>query len=240
MDQLRYALSPLIKKKKFTGKAVYAGQYNDVIHVSLEELWPIKNMPLVIGVAIKQTTNCAVISQITRTGQLRIIEEVISRNMGVHQFATSVLRPLLAGKYRGCAYTIVSFRDNGTAGRTVDTESRLVLDEMEEAGLDVESVDSNLLGRRAEAVRWYFSQLNGGQPAISISPVCVTLRDGLGGGYQFQQLATQGSDDITYHHEPEKNQYVLPNEALQYICQFNRGEFENNRNTPVVSGIRTY
>ena len=241
MDQLRYALAPLIKKKKFTGKPIYAGQYNEILHISLEELWPLKNMPLVIGISSQQTTHCAVISQFNRKGQLRILEESIERDMGVGQFINAKLWPILQGKYRGCPYTFVSLKDTSTVGsRSADNESRLILDEMEEAGLDVESVDSNLLGRKMEAVRWYFGQLIGGQPAISISPACTVLRDGLGGGYQFRQL--QGSDggDISYSPDPEKNQYVLPNEALQHICQYQRGELDNNDNTPVISGHRTY
>jgi phage terminase large subunit len=239
MDGVRYALAPIIRKKKFTGRAAYAGQFNEILHVSLDELWPIKGHGLVIGFAAKQTTQCAVIAQVNISGQLRIIEEVIVRNSGVSQFATSVLQPLLRGKYRGCHYEIVSFKA-ASSSRTTDNDANLIIDEIEEAGLTIESVDSDLLGRRMEAVRWYFNQLSGGRPAITISPSCTVLRDGLAGGYQFRQMEIQGTDDIRYSDKPDDNQYVLPNQALQYICQFQRGEFESNKIQPVVSGYRTY
>ena len=58
--------------------------------------------------------------------------------------------------------------------------------------------------------------------------------------YQFRQMEVQGGDDIRYSNEPEENQYILPNNALQYICQFQRGEFESNKIQPVVSGYRNY
>lgn len=240
-DALRYSLAPIIKKKNFTGRAVYAGQFNEILHVSLEELWPMKGRAIVIGIAIEGTTNVAVISQMTSRGQLRIVEEVIKRNMGVGQFAKDVLQPILRGKYRGCPHTLVSFRGqtSSTSGG-VDTDARMLIDEMDDAGLRVETVSSDLLARRLEAVRWYFGQITGGSPGIIVSPTCTVLRDGLQGGYQFKQLEVQGSDDIRYSNDPEKNQYVLPNEALQYICQWLRGEFESNKVDPVVSGIRNY
>jgi phage terminase large subunit len=240
MDALRYALSPLIKKKSFTGRPVYRGQFNEILHISLEELWPVKDSPIYIGIAVEQTTHCAIFTQINRNGQLRVLEEVIERNMGVSQFAKSTLLPLLKTKYKGCPHTLVSFRDRSSTGRTVDSDSRLLLDEMEEAGLNIESVSSDLLSRRVEAVRWYLGQLMGGRPAISISPVCRVLHDGLGAGYQFKQLEIQGGDDIRYSTDPEKNQYVLPNLALQYVCLWLREEFDDNKNKPVISGLRTY
>lgn len=241
MDGVRYALAPLIRKKNFTGKAAYAGQFNEQIHVSLEELWPIKDQPIVVGIAAQQTTLCAVIGQLTRRGQLRIIEEVIEREVGVSQFAKSVLMPLFRGKYRGRPYTIVSFRDRtSTSGRQKDTESRVLIDEMEEAGLTVESVSSDLLSRRLEAVRWYLGQLSGGLPAFSISPTCRVIHDGFAGGYQFKRLEVQGGDDIRFSPEPEKNQYALPHNALQYVCMWLREEFEGSKTAPVISGHRAY
>jgi len=239
-DGIRYALSPLIKKKSFTGRPVYAGQFNETLHISLEELWPVKNSPIYIGIAIEQTTHCAIFAQINRNGQLRVIEEVIERNMGVSQFAKSTLLPLLRSKYKSCPHTLVSFKERSSTGRTIDSDSRLLLDEMEEAGLNIESVSSDLLSRRVEAVRWYLGQLMGGRPAISISPACRVLHDGLGAGYQFKQMEIQGGDDIRFSTDPEKNQYVLPNLALQYICLWLREEFDDNKNKPVVSGLRTY
>lgn len=240
MDALRYALAPLIKKKRFTGKAVYAGQFNPTIHMSLDELWPIKGLPLVVGLAFKGTTQVAVFSQVTNQGQLRILDEVIVRDQGVHQFAKSILRPLLSGKYRGCTYQLVSFRDQSRTSAGTDSEARLMMDEMEAAGFDVDSVDSDLLPRRMEAVRWYFNQLSNGRAAISISPNCQVLRDGLAGGYQFKQMQNQDTDDIRYSDQPEDNQYVLPNNALQYLCMHQRGEFEMSKIKPVVSGYRNY
>lgn len=239
-DGVRYALAPLIRKRVFTGKPVYAGQFNDRIHVSLDELWPIKGLPIVVGLAMKQTTYSAVFSQINRDGQLRILEEVISRNMGVGQFARTVLNPLFKQKYRGCKYTIVSFRPKTTTARGTDDEARMLIDEMDSAGFTVDSVDSNLLSRRMESVRWYLGQLAAGKPAISISPTCTILNDGMGGGYQFRQLENQGTHDIRYDDKPEDNQYVLPNEALQYICMYQRGELEMAGIQPVVSEYRVY
>jgi len=238
-DAIRYALAPIIKKKNFTGRAVYAGQYNEILHISLEELWPIKGMPIYIGLALKGTTICAIISQVTRRGQLRIVEEIIERNTGVSQFAHTTIKPLLAGKYRGCPRTFISFADSTTGSSRTDNDSSLLIDEMEEQGFEVESVSSDLLSRRLESVRWYFGQLSAGQPAIAISPTCTTLRDGLGGGYQFKLLQIIG-DDNQYQTEPEKNQYVLPNMALQYICMWMREAIEDNKNKPVISGQRTY
>ncbi len=238
-DGVRYALAPLIRKKNFTGKPVYGGQFNQQIHVPLEELWPIKGLPIVVALAMQQTTLCAVVGQLTRRGQLRIVEEIIERETGVSQFAKTVLMPMFKGKYRGCPYTLVSFRERSTGTRQTDTESRVILDELEEAGLTIESVSSDVLSRRLEAVRWYLGQLQGGVPSISFSPSCRVLIDGFMGGYQFKRLETQGGEDIRFHHEPEKNQYALPHNALENMCMWFRDEMEDSKVEPVV-GYRTY
>lgn len=241
MDAVRYALAPIIRRKKFTGRAAYAGQYNDAIHVSLDELWPISGLPIVVGLASEESTHCAVISQDNRRGQLRIVQEVIARDMGVSQFATGVLQPLLRSKYRGCPVTLVSYRAPGVAGANAqDNVSRLVIDELTAAGLTVQSVSSDLLARRLEAVRWYLGQLSGGRAGLSLSPSCTVLRDGMQGGYQFRQLETQGGDDIRYAELPDKNQYLLPHCALQYVCLWQRGEIEANDIAPIVTGARDY
>ncbi len=239
MDGVRYALAPIIRKKKHTGKAIYAGQWNQALHVSHEELWPIKNQPLIIGIAIINTTPCAVIGQMTARGQLRIIEEVIVEDMGVSQFAKSKLRPMLSGKYRGLKYSLISFRDR-TSTRTTDTDERLILDEMEAAGFDIDSVNSDLLGRRLEAVRWFLGALTDGRPSIIVSPTCTTICDGFLGGYQYKRLIQQDGDDERFTPDPDKNKYVKPHEALQYLCMHVRGDIEDRREQPIIVGQRTY
>lgn len=239
-DSIRYSLTPLIKKKNFTGKPVYAGQYNEALHISREELWPVKGLLIIVGLAFEGTTNVAVIAQVSRRGQLRVIEEKIVRDIGVAQFGQTIIKPMMAGKYRGCPPTFVSFRGKAnSSGRTADTDSRMLVDEMDEAGIFVESVGSDLLARRTEAVRWYFSQLSAGLPAISISPTCRVIHDGLQGAYHFKALPMEGGD-LRYATDPEPGQYILPHKALQYVCQWMRADHEDNRNQPAVAGYRTY
>jgi len=239
-DATRYALAPIIKKPKNTGKAIYAGQFNQAIHVGLEEFWPIKGAPLVIGVAVTASNEpYALIGQVNRSGQLRIIEQVPGDSMGVAQFAKSVLRPLLSSKYRGLSYSMISFRANSSA-RTQDTDERLIVDELDSAGFSVESVNSNLLGRKLEAVRWFLGQLTNGRPAIVISPTCVDVNDGFLGGYQYKRMVQQDGDELRYTPDPDKNKYVTPHEALQYICMFVRGDMEEAKSQQITVEQRNY
>lgn len=239
MDALRYALAPIIRKKRFTGLAVFAGQFNPRIHVSLEELWPVKGLPVVIGLAMQQSTMCAVISQMSRRGQLRVLEEMVASDIGAAQFARDVIQPKMRGKYRGCPYTVVSFKDN-VAARNRDTDSVLLQDELGDIGMDVEPVESDLLSRRLEAVRWFLGQLSGGLPALTISPGCTLLKDGMAGGYQYRALEScTGYGEARYSQEPERNQYDLPCKALQYICVWQRSELQAE-STQVMVGVREY
>ncbi|MBV5329145.1 MAG: PBSX family phage terminase large subunit [Chlorobium sp.] len=240
MDALRYALAPAIRKVKNTGKAIYAGQFSQAMHVSLEELWPVKGLPLTIGMSLTTSGDpYAVIGQVNRVGQLRIIEQVPGETMGVNQFAKSVLRPILSSKYRGLAYKIVSFRDRSSS-RTIDTEERLLIDELETAGFTVESVNSDLLGRRLEAVRWFLGQLTTGRPAIIVSPTCDLVSDGFLGGYQFKRMIQQDGDEQRYTPDPDKNKYVTPHECLQYICMAVRGDMEERDSNEIMVGKRNY
>lgn len=222
MDALRYALAPIIKRRTFKGKAVYAGSFNHRIHVSLDELLPLKQGQVIVGVSASSSRIAAAMLQLTTAGQVRVLDELVSTDAGVRQFAKSVLRPMLIRKYKGRSVSIVSFNSRSAGGGNRDTDQRALLDEIAEAGLPVDSVSSDALTRRTEAVRYFLGQMAGARPAFSISPHCLSVIDGFVGGYQFKRLPLQDMDEIRYSTDPEENEYAEIHEAVQYACLFLR------------------
>ena len=222
MDGIRYALAPIIKRRTFKGKAVYAGSFNHRIHVSLDELLPLKQGQVIVGVSASSSRIAAAMLQLTTAGQVRVLDELVSTDAGVRQFAKSVLRPMLIRKYKGRPVSIVSFNSRSAGGGNRDTDQRALLDEIAEAGLPVDSVASDALTRRTEAVRYFLGQMAGARPAFSISPHCLSVIDGFVGGYQFKRLPLQDMDEIRYSTDPEENEYAEIHEAVQYACLFLR------------------
>jgi phage terminase large subunit len=244
MDGLRYALAPIIKSKTFKGKPVYLGAFNHRIHISLDELWPVKKGQLVIGIARSSVRIAAVVMQMTDRGQLRILDELVSTDPGVGRFAGAIIKPLLVRKYRGfsSSYSVVSYSGRTAAGvGTQDTDQRALLDEVSEQGLKVDSCSSAALARRTEAVRYFLGQLAyGGQPAFSISPHCIKTVDGFVGGYQFKRMPLQDMDEIRYSTEPDQNQYTELHEAIQYGCLYMRESSELNDTQNIAIDPRIY
>lgn len=88
------------------GKPVYEKQWIDSLHVILAAFQPIKWLDVIVGMDFGLTPS-AIFSQVTPTGQLRIIEEVLDDGFGIRQFIKNMLRPVINARYQGCKVTLV-------------------------------------------------------------------------------------------------------------------------------------
>lgn len=194
------------------GMPIYRGQWNDDLHVSDEELWPMKRQPILLGWDFGRTP-AVVIGQLTPRGQLRILDEVCGVDMSIRQLINAGLKPLLATKYKG-------FEIEASLG---DPSGAAHLDEVvpfhivEEEGLPIEPAPSNDPMMRWEWVRHWLNQLRDGQPALLLNPTCRLLRRGFNGRYKFRRLQVVGAER-RFAEKAEKNDVSHPHDALQYLC----------------------
>lgn len=192
------------------GKPVYP-EYNDKIHVAENELEPNRMLPVFLAWDFGLTPAC-VIGQITPRGQLVILDELVSEDMGIRQFATDVVKPLLINKYSGCKFESVG--DPAGANRS-QTDERTCFQELLEAGILTEPANTNDFVPRRESVAFFLNRLASGEPAFLLSPQCRMLRKGFLGGYRYERLKVAGE---RYRDRPVKDKFSHPHDALQYLC----------------------
>lgn len=210
------------------GKPVYP-QYNDQIHCA--DIKPIRDLPIALGWDFGLTPTC-VIGQLTSTGQLRILCELIGKSMGVRQFARDHVKPFLSANFKGyeLAFSVGDPAGNNRGegeGRSAiailnDDYSQLEGTEYElltplNLGFVTQPAPTNDITQRLEAVKSFLIKMvDAGRPGYLVNKSCKYIRQGKQGKYQYKRLQVSGSD--RYHDKPDKNDYSHPADAEQYLA----------------------
>jgi len=193
------------------GKPVYA-EWNDRVHTSDKRLEPVRGLPLILGWDFGLTPAC-IIGQQMPNGRLQILEEIISEDMGIRQFASDVVRPILTNRYNGFARFSVG--DPAGAIRA-QTDERTCFQELLELGLHTEPAPTNDFIPRRESVAFFLTRMIDGGPGFLLDPSCTTLRKGFNGRYRYERLKSSGQ--ARYRDRPVKDGFSHPHDALQYLC----------------------
>lgn len=210
------------------GKPVFP-EWNDRVHVSDKPLEPVRGLPIILGWDFGLTPAC-IIGQQMPNGQLRILEEIISEDMGIREFASDVVRPILTNKYGGFA----RFSDGDPAGAIrAQTDTRTCFMELAECGIPTEPADTNDWIPRRESVAYFLTRMIDGGPGLLLDPRCTTLRKGFNGRYRYERMKVAGS--ARYRDRPVKDQFSHPHDALQYLCMRVRAGLRAIRARQVVN-----
>lgn len=210
------------------GKPCYPN-YRDDIHCAKEELKPYPGLPIIVGVDFGLTP-AAAICQVSPTGKFRVLDEVISQDMGIRRFARTLLKPLLNTKYRN--FSIIGMGD--PAGNTrVQTNEVTCYQELKAAGIPMLPAPTNTLAARMGAVDHFLTTMVEGHPAFELSPTCDVLRKGFISDYKFKKI--QGSSE-RYTEAPEKNEYSHPHDGLQYAAMAADGGIITLRRRSIFDG----
>ncbi len=193
------------------GKPVFP-EYNDKIHCLTKNVEAERGLPIVLGWDFGLTPAC-VIMQVTARGKVIVLDEVISEDMGIRQFAAEMVKPVLLNKYNG--FTVFSAGDPAGNIRA-QTDERTCLQELLEAGIATEPAPTNDFIPRREAVAYFLTRMSDGEPAFLLNPRCTIIRKGLGGRYKFERLKTTGN--ARYKDRPVKDIYSHIQDAMQYAC----------------------
>lgn len=198
--------------RSLSGLPVYDKTFNTSFHVAESSVRPIKSTeyPLIIGLDFGRTP-AAILGQKNIHGQVVILGEVISENMGIETFIRTKLSPALAHeKYTGCTF-VVAPDPAGYQKQQIGEVSPV--DIIKQAGFKVVRPASNDPERRILSVESLLTQQIDAKPALLISPDCKVLIQGFRYGYRYK-LNKQGYQDT----KPDKNKFSHPHDALQYLC----------------------
>ncbi len=196
----------------FDGKPVYP-EYNDSIFCAKEDLEIYRGLPLFLGWDYGLTPAC-VAGQLSPHGQLRIVDEWCSEDMGIREFARDVVKPSLMNEYAGMR--IISVGDPAGKQRS-QTEQTSCMDILQQEGIPTEPTPTNEVIARLDSVRFYMGAMSReGSPGFMLSPKCNQLRRGFNGGYKYERVQIVGEE--RYKDVPAKNKFSHPHDALQYLC----------------------
>lgn len=193
------------------GKPVYP-EYNDKVHCLPNNVEAERGLPIVLGWDFGLTPAC-VVMQVSAGGKIIILDELISEDMGIRQFANDIVKPHLSNHYSG--YQIVSAGDPAGNIRA-QTDERTCLQELLEAGIYTEPASTNDFIPRRESVAFFMTKMSDGKPAFMLNPRCTNLRKGFLGRYKYERLKTSGA--ARYKDRPVKDIYSHIQDALQYAC----------------------
>ena len=215
------------------GKPVYP-EYVDAVHCAHEDFPAMQGLPLYIGMDFGLTP-AAVIGQRLPNGRIIVLDEVVTEDTGVSQFADLVL-PYVREHYPGFEY-----RWYGDPAGSIrhETDAKCSFDILRAKGIDVQpAASSNAQTQRRESVAVPMGRLIDGLPGMLLSPKARTVRRALKGGYHYR-LMLVGGGVTRYAEKPEKNRYSHPAEALEYMC-LGMGEGERMRygDTSAMAGYR--
>lgn len=194
-----------------SGKPVYP-EWNDKAHTSEKVYEPIDGLPIVLGWDFGLTPAC-VVMQVTPRGKVIVLEEFVSEDMGIRQFANDIVKPALTNKYPRCRIESVA---DPAGNIRAQTDERTCLQELWEAGLATEPAPSNDFVIRREAVAFWLTKMSDGEPAFYLNPSCTWLRKGFNGRYKFERVKTNGP--ARFKDRPVKDEFSHIHDALQYAC----------------------
>lgn len=198
------------------GKPVHP-EYKDSLHYVDKELVYNPEIELGLGWDFGLTPSCIAV-QFTPRGQLIVLSELYSEDMGLRDFTENIVLPHLNRCYPGWKNNYASSHDPaGQSGSQTDGKNCQEI--LEEFGIEsYPAAPNNNPTPRREGLKYHLRRLVDGQAALVLSRHCQTLREGLAGNYQYAKINVSTPDTVNrYHEKPLKNMYSHPCEALEYI-----------------------
>ena len=198
------------------GKVVYP-EYNDDIHCAKVPLQLLEKVPLVVGFDFGLTPAC-VFLQVTPRGALRVLDEIVTEDMGIKQFMRDLFMPKITTDFKWFydSGNVIVVGDPAGRQRSQADDTVTCFSEIQKFGFHCEAGDTEALVPRREAVAAYLTRITEGLPSFQLSPKCRMLRKGFLGGYKFARVQVHG--DERFKDVPEKNIYSHIQDALQYAA----------------------
>lgn len=215
------------------GKPVFP-EYNESLHYredliirAMEEriVTPLYKIPqgaiVFIGVDFGLTP-AAVIGYKNQFGQLIVLDELVTENMGAKQFGKLLHQKLNTHPWK--TFVKEGYGDPAGEQRSQTDESTPFMI-MSEEGVELWPASTNDITIRREVVATALTSLApNGKPILQIGPGAPMLRKALAGGYKYKRLSVKGEE--RYQEVPMKNKYSHVADALQYLALGALGDSE--------------
>lgn len=192
-------------------------EYNDELHCADAPIPYREGAPLLLGIDFGRTP-AAAIGQRDAWGRVRIINEIVTENMGARDFG-KLLRREIATQYGQAALSNYQASGDPAGSDATQVDDMTPFMALEEGGIIAYPADTgpkrNDFEVRRDAVARPLTELVDGEPALMISPTCRVLRKGMRGAYEYKRLQVSG--DARYRNVPDKGRESHVCEALQYL-----------------------
>lgn len=241
----KYGLDP-------SGRAVFGAVFKEKAdqgyawHV-VDNLQPTFGSTLIIGQDFGRDP-CAIICQLDPAGRLMVLEEIISRHMGLELHVTTRLRPvLMQQRYIGLPIAVIGDPAGVAKNNVFEITS---FDFLRSAGFQAFPASTNDIDPRIRAIESWLLTARGTGPGMLIDRArCPMTIRALKMGYRYENVKSSNSSvQSETKPKPLKNEYSHVIDALQYAClaatggaigYINRKIFSNNRTgrpMPAVGG----
>jgi len=182
--------------KSLSGQAVFRASFKPDFHVTYNPLKPIPSLPLMIGQDFGRTP-AALIGQVDNRGRLLIFNEATSVDMGIEQFATSTLRPLMFNHFTGLGSFMVADPTGKDKGQVTEESP---FDALKRLGFKVYGAPTNDLEPRIRAVeQLLLRQIDGGPMLLIDGGNCPTLVQAMKFHYRYKR-----KQNLELEEKPEK------------------------------------
>jgi hypothetical protein len=205
-----------------SGRAVFGSifrekdAYGNPWHVQ-DDLKPVHGTTLIIGQDFGRDP-CALLMQVDHMGRLLVLEEVISRHMGLELHVDTKLKPLLMGhRYAGMPLAVIGDPAGVAKGNIFEQTS---FDFLKSKGFHAFPAPTNDIDPRLRAVESWLLTARGTGPGMVIDRQrCPTFIRALKMGYRYENIRSTNSTvkDETKP-KPLKNEYSHVMDAGQYGC----------------------
>lgn len=193
------------------GKPVFP-EYKDDIHAAKERLEKFGGT-VYVGIDFGLTP-AAVIGQVLPSGQVQIIDELVTEDMGAVNFG-KLLHAKLEAEYCGCEVEVYADPAGDQRAQTDETTPFQVLWKQ---GVNAWPTYTNDFTIRREVIAEYLNRLTPmtGQPAFLICPEkAKMLRKAMAGGYKYRRMQVSGQQ--RFQDKPDKGRYSHVADACQYM-----------------------
>ena len=190
------------------GRPVWPEYDDDIMSgdTSLDPYYPVQ-----IGVDFGLTP-AAVFGQRTTTGAWKIIDEIVTFDMGLERFGRELMARI-AEQYN--KHDILIWGD--PAGNKRDEIYEVTaFDHLRSLGFKAQPTDTNAFQVRREAGASPMNRLVSGKPGIIVDKTCLRLRKSLSGGYFFKRQS-MGAGQERYKDTPVKNEHSHIGDAFGYL-----------------------
>lgn len=190
------------------GKPVYP-EFTDSFHVT-EWATPLRDTTIRVGLDFGLTP-AATFTQRDQHGRWRVIDELVSEDMGISRFA-DILNAKIQSEYAGFNF---EFFGDPAGDQRAQTDETTPFKILIAKGIMARPARTNDFNLRREAVAEPLMRIIDGKPGLAIHPKCRQLRKGMAGKYHYRRVQILG--DERYHDKPDKGMYSHVCESLQYV-----------------------